>query len=325
MMEELSARDHVRLAVAAEEEGFHTLFVGEIAGPEAFGLLGAIAASTSRIRLCTGIVSVMLRSPALLAMSFRTIESLAPGRVLAGLGVGSAAISEGWHGVEFTDTARILAETVEVLRPALAGERMTYDGITSSAHRFRVTLPDPHPIPIWLGALTPGGLRLAGRIADGVLMSFCPPQEASRRVETIRVAATDAGRDAERIEIASYVNSYAGPDVDAARDRMKRIIAQYAVQPTHSPAFASVFPRIDEAAAAWQRGDRSTALSLVPDSAVDAVTPVGDASAIVDRLEGLRSRGVDLPVLFPNALSFGDAESSLGTIRRVAAELRSRI
>jgi alkanesulfonate monooxygenase SsuD/methylene tetrahydromethanopterin reductase-like flavin-dependent oxidoreductase (luciferase family) len=322
VMEELTARDHVRLAIAAEEEGFHTLFVGEVAGPEAFSLLGAIAASTSHIRLATGIVSVVLRSPALLAMGFRTLDSLAPGRVIAGLGVGSAAISEGWHGIPFTDTARILEETVEVLRPALAGERLTYEGLRTRADRFRVTLPDPRPMPVWIGALTPAGLRLAGRIADGVLMSFCPQAEAQRRVEIVQRSASEVGKD--RIEIASSVNAYAGPNIDAARARMKRLIAQYAVQPTHSPPFRSVFPDLDDAAAAWHSGDRKRALDLVPDAAVDEVTPVGDAAAIVDLLEGLRSRGVDLPVLFPNTLAFGDVDSSEGTIRRVAAELRSR-
>ncbi len=155
-------------------------------------------------------------------------------------------------------------------------------------------------------------------------MSFCPPEESARRVATIRDAAEDAGRDPKTVEIASYVNAYAGPDVDAARLRMKRLIVQYAVQPTHAPAFASVFPGLEEAAEAWRSGDRAAALALVPDDAVDAVTPVGDASTIVDRLADLHGRGVDLPVLFPNALAFGDAGSSEGTIRRVAAELRAR-
>jgi alkanesulfonate monooxygenase SsuD/methylene tetrahydromethanopterin reductase-like flavin-dependent oxidoreductase (luciferase family) len=322
--DELAVPDLVRLAVAAEDEGYHTVFLGEIGGSEAFATLGAIAQATERIRLATGIVSVMLRTPALIAMGFRTLDNLAPGRIVCGLGVGSRAISEGWHGIPFEDTPQVLAETVDALRPAFAGERVTYKGIRSSADRFRVTIPDPRPIPIWVGALTPAGLRLAGRIADGALMAFCPPAEAARRVGLVRRAAVEAGRNPASIEAAAYVNSYAGPEVDVARERMKRLIAQTAIHPTHRPAFEPVFPAIDAATEAWNRGDRRAAVDLVPDSAVDAVTPVGDAGAIADRLEDLRTLGIDLPVLFPNALQFGDADSSEGTIRRVAEELRSR-
>lgn len=98
---ELSITAQLTLITAADRVGYDWLVLGEIAGPEAFALLGAAAVSTTDIGLATGILSIYGRSPALLAMGFPTLDALAPARVVAGIGASSALIAADWHGRAF--------------------------------------------------------------------------------------------------------------------------------------------------------------------------------------------------------------------------------
>ncbi|MEQ8716511.1 MAG: LLM class flavin-dependent oxidoreductase [Acidimicrobiales bacterium] len=324
IQEEFRVADLVALAVRAEETGFATVWTGEIAGPEIFSLLGAVAVSTDSVRLGAGVVSVFTRSAALTGMGFATLAGLAPGRVVAGIGVGSRFIVERWHGGAFTDTAETLVEYAEVLRSVVAGERIAHPGPRVHVDAFRVTVPDAAPMPVFFGAMTPLGLRLAGRHADGVVLAFCPPSEIARRVGIVRDAAAAAGRDPDDVEIVAYLNCDAGDHTEAAVERMRRLIVQYAVQPTHAPSFVGVFDRIEEAQRLWAAQDRAAAAALVDDDVVAALTPVGEAALVVDRLSEMRAAGVDEAIVFPQVPTPGDSASALVTVERVAAELARR-
>ena len=137
--EGLSASDYVELARLGDEEGFHTVTVGEIAGADAFTVLGAIASTTSRIRLGSGIIAIYNRSPVLTAMSFASLESLAPGRVFAGLGTGSHRIVEDWNDRDFQAPLQTMREYVEIFRAVGRGERIDRAG--ESRERSRVPAP----------------------------------------------------------------------------------------------------------------------------------------------------------------------------------------
>lgn len=321
VQEHLSPVQLVELVQQAEALGYGIAYTGEIAGPEVFSLLGALAMRTERIQLATGVVSVFARSPALTAMAFATLAGLAPGRVVAGLGVGSRVVVEDWHGLVFSDASTRLRESVDVIRRLLAGDKVSYEGAALRLSGFRVTVPDVEQVPLVLGAINPVGLRLAGQVADGVLLAFCPPDEVEERVSYVREGARSAGRDPDDVVVYSYVNAYAGADQDAARERMRRLVLQYAVQPTHRRAFARSFPDLRSATELWDAGDRTSALKQVSEHTVDRVCPVGTGSDIAGRIGELRARGIDVPVLFPQSLSFGDVTSPRGTIEAVAEAL----
>jgi probable F420-dependent oxidoreductase len=325
VQEELRVADYVALARLAEDRGFHTLFVGEIAGVEAFAMLGILAASTVRIRLASGVVSIYNRSPALTAMGFATVSSLAPGRVVAGLGTGSYTVVEDWHGRELRAPRQTMREFIEIFRAVLAGERVTRAGEELRISGFRLQLPREGAVPVLMGSFNPRMLRLAGAIADGVVLAFCPPDGLPERIAEVRRGAEEAGRDPDALEIAAYVNAYAGPDVDLAMERFRRLVLQYAVQPTHRVGFLASFPRIDEATELWNQGRRQEALALVGDETVLDLCPVGDAETVVRHLERVRAAGVTLPVLFPQSLRMGDAETPAATIAAVASALERQV
>ena len=302
----------VDLVVDAERAGIDTALVGEVAGPEVFATLGAMAARTERIRLGSGIVAAYTRSPALVAMGFATLISLAPGRVIAGIGASSPIVVGRWHGGEFDRPLTTVREFVGLLRAALAGEKLSHDGPRFRSHGFRLDLP-PVKVPVWLGAINPRMLALAGELADAVFMTWCPPTEVAAKRAVVDAAATDAGRNPADISTVLSFWAYTGPAPEQALERMRRSVLAYAMVPTHRPAFAGTFDGLLAAAEAWQRGDRAAALAMVPDEAVMAQCAIG-ADALSERIAAYRAAGVDLPVVLLTGAHVGDRTGPQATL-----------
>jgi 5,10-methylenetetrahydromethanopterin reductase len=185
-------------------------------------------------------------------------------------------------------------------------------------------IPDAGALPVIVGPFNPQMTRLAGEIADGVLLAWAPPPELAERVALVYEGAERAGRDPASIEIGLYVQAYAGPRVADAVERFRRLVLEYAVRPTHRAAFVRTFPEIDRATELWEAGARAEALALVPDEAVHAMAPIGEASLVVDRLEEVRALGITLPVLYAQSIDRSDPTTSAGTISAVATEYRRR-
>ncbi len=322
--EGLSASDYVALARLGDEKGFHTVTVGEIAGADAFSVLGAIASTTSRIRLGSGIIAIYNRSPVLTAMGFASLESLAPGRVFAGLGTGSHRIVEDWNDRDFHAPLQTMREYVEIFRAVGRGERIDRAGEVATVRGFRLQHPPPRNVPVFLAGFQRGMLRLAGAIADGVHFALWPPDELPARIADVHDGAVEAGRDPASIEILVSVHSYAGPEVERALERQRRVVLEYAVRPTHRAAYVGTFPEIDRATALWDAGDRREALALVPDEAVLHLCAIGSAETVVDRLEQARRAGATLPLVQPQSLDAGDSSAPTATLHAVAEFLRAR-
>jgi alkanesulfonate monooxygenase SsuD/methylene tetrahydromethanopterin reductase-like flavin-dependent oxidoreductase (luciferase family) len=288
----LPAADYVALAELAERCGYDAVLAGEVAGPEVFSLLGMIAARTTSIRIGSGVAGIYARPPALTAMGFATLASCAPGRVIAGLGTSSPIIVEGWYGRPFGHPVTTAAEFIAVLRQALTGTPVSFAGRQLSSAGFRATMTAPSPVPVLLAAMNPAMLRLAGRTADGVFLTWTPPGEVASRLAHVR--------DGER---------------------MRRVVLQYAMVPTHQASFRGSFPALGEAAAAWAHGDRRAALRLVGEDTVDALCAIGAAETVADHVRALRAAGVALPVVLTPGAEPGDVAGSRATISALAAAL----
>ena len=300
------------LVVDAEQAGIDTALVGEVAGPEVFATLGAMAARTKRIRLGSGIVAAYTRSPALTAMGFATLASLAPGRVVAGIGASSPIVVGRWHGGDFEQPLATVREFIGLLRAALAGEKLNHDGPRFRSKGFRIDLP-PVEVPIWLGAINPRMLAVAGEIADAVFMTWCPPSEVAPKQEIVDTAAGEAGRNPADVATVLSFWAYAGPDPEQAIERMRRQVLAYAMVPTHQPAFVGTFENLPEVAEAWQKGDRAKALSLVPDEAVLAQCTLGP-DMLAERIDAYRVAGVDLPIVLLTGAHVGDDVGPQATV-----------
>jgi probable F420-dependent oxidoreductase len=317
----LPAADYVGLAELAERAGYHAVLVGEVSGPEVFSLLGMIAARTTTIRIGSGIVGCYARPPALTAMGFATLASCAPGRVIAGLGASSPVIVDGWYGRPFRQPLATVGEFIAVFRQALSGTAVSFTGQQLSSAGFRATMTPAAPVPVLLAAINPGMLRLAGQVADGVFLTWTPPGEVADRLAHVRAGERAAGRPAGQVWAAASFWAYCGPRREEALERMRRVVLQYAMVPTHRASFRGAFPALDEAAEAWQRGDRKAALRLVGDDTVHELCAVGTPERVARYVRALRDAGVALPVVLPPGTMPGDADGARATITALAEAL----
>ncbi|MCB0970255.1 MAG: LLM class F420-dependent oxidoreductase [Acidimicrobiales bacterium] len=279
----------------ARELGYDSFWTAEVNGPEAFSLLAAAGASAPGLGLGTGVLALQLRTPALAAMGAATLQSLHPDvDVVLGIGISSPVVASRWHGADYGE--RPLAqvrEYVALVRACLSGEKVDHEGDFYRVKGFRLGLKLGERRPrIVLGALNPAMLRLAGEVADGVLLNYLPASHVAWSVEQVR-----AGGDAE---VYAYVHAGVG-DRDQALDKARRDLFSYAVV----DAYAANFTRAgfgDEVAEIRERhaaGDRDGAVAAVSDRMCDAIDVVGDAGTVAATVRDYVDAGVQVPVLMP--------------------------
>lgn len=308
--------EYIRMAETAENRGYGTLWAAESNGFELFSFLAAVLSQTSRIKVGTGIASIFTRTPALMAMSVASLHAIAPGRAVLGLGVSTQIIVDEWHGLTWDQPLERTAEYIQVLRQALQGERLVHKGIFYQSQNFRLAVDAPGDIPIYLAAVNPKMLRLAGAIADGVLLTWVPVASASEVVAEIRAGAEAAGRDGKDVEIAMYLRTCVTDNRTAALEWLRRDITGYAVADVYSRVlrrygFAS---QVKEMQAAWKVGERAQAMQAIDDSMVDALGVIGEAEACRQKVEKFVAAGVDMPIILPFSPEVKLADSHLRSI-----------
>src|SRR5690606_28184067 len=212
--------DTLALVREAERLGYAVVWAAEAYGSDSPSLLAWLAGQTSRIELGSAVMQIPARAPAATAMTAVTIDALSGGRFRLGLGVSGPQVSEGWHGVPFADPLGRTREYVEIVRMALARQRVSYTGrhwqlpLPGGAGKalklnFR---PPREKIPIYLAALGPRNLRLTGEIADGWLAIFFAPEHAGEQLDHLRAGA---GGDLSGFDVVAAVPVVIGEDVTA--------------------------------------------------------------------------------------------------------------
>jgi len=296
----LTAPELVDLAVGAERLGYGAVWAAEVAGPEAFALLGAIAARTRSIELGVAVVPAATRSPALLAMGAGTVAQLLEGRTFSlGIGSSSETIVRQWHGAEFAPPLARVRETVEATRALLAGGR-GYEGDHVTVERFGLASPPPGPVRLFVGALGPRMLRLAGAVGDGVCLNLMPPDVVPRQIAEIRSGAEAAGRELpEHFRVMARFHVVVTDDVSGGRDIVRSAFGPYFAQPVYN-RFLGWMGHPEAAAGiatAFAAGDRAGVAAAFDDAVVDGVSLVGPIDAVKARLDEYAEAGVDIAAL----------------------------
>lgn len=283
-------------ADAAEAGGYSGIWVPEVGGHDALSTLAALAARTRRVLLGTGVVPVFSRSPVVLAQTAATLDDLAGGRFVLGLGAGARWPSEHWFATSWSDPFSRLEATVAAVRAVAAGKEVDVAWEGGQARGFRLGFPPARPRPpLVLAALNPRMLAFAGRLADGVMLNWLPLEAAADAVAQVRRAASEAGRDPGTVVVACYVRACIGDLAELADDLRPQVLTylQY-------PAYASMLRRsgiadVDRVAAA----PPAERIGLVSDKTVATLVATGSADQVAERLEAYRQAGVDLPILYP--------------------------
>jgi F420-dependent oxidoreductase-like protein len=267
-----------------------------------------VAAQTERIDVGSAIFQIPGRTPALTAMTAATLDTLSGGRFRLGLGVSGPQVSEGWHGVRFDKPLARTREYVEIVRKALRRETLAYEG----AH-WTLPLPDGpgkalkltvHPardyIPIYLAAIGPKNLELAGEIADGWLALFFAPEHSGDLLGHIRAGRTRAGLDLGGFDVVPTVPVVVGDDVQACADPVRGYAALYIGgmgsreqnfynRLAVSMGYEQAAGEIQDLYLARQPRDAAAA---VPFEFLDRTSLLGPRERIADRLHAYADAGV---------------------------------
>lgn len=295
----------------AEEAGFESLWVTErYFHEETFSLLGFLAAATQRLKLGVGVVNPYTRHPALVAMASATLDRLSGGRFLLGLGRSEKSVVQDKLGIPYGTARAVLEEAAVTIRRLLAGERVT----TASRH-FRLNgvrlaiLPVQPQLPIYLAAIGPKGLQLAGAVADGVLLNaYVPPAYVRYAVAEVRQAATAAGRDAGALDIACMLVVRLTDDPASLRPTLKQRLVRLLDEP-HVGEILLEKGGFDPGllgplrATIRQEGEQA-ATRFISDDMVEAFYVVGPAAHCRERIAAYRQAGVTLPLLLPRLEDF---------------------
>jgi 5,10-methylenetetrahydromethanopterin reductase len=288
------------LAGAAELAGFSAVFVAEGHG-DALALCHPVAAATSRVRLGTAITNAALRPPVLAAKTAVQLDQAAGGRFILGLGVANTVMN-GRFGIAPFAPLAMIEEYVGVIRAVLRGDAAGYDGQVFRTGMVPLDSPPARVgLPVYLAALGPRMLELAGRIADGVILNLMTPAQAGRAASVVRAAARAAGRDPASVEIACVVHCCVSQDVAAAAAAARAIVLRYVLHPAAPRLFGEVGGDVDlrSVRELVLAGDRDRAAGQVPQQVADGFVAYGGAAQCAARLADYRAAGVDLPVMFP--------------------------
>jgi probable F420-dependent oxidoreductase len=286
--------EHVDIAREAERLGYTDAWSLEADGIDCFAPLAVVGTATS-MRLGTAIANVFTRGPATLAMCAAGIAEVAPGRFCLGIGAGSQPIVESWNGQAFARPATRVREMVHFLRQALTGERVVFQGEAFSVNGFRLTRPPAGPIPIYVAALRPGMLQVAGELGDGVILNWLSANDVPRSVQIVRETAARAGRDAAAIEITARLLINVDPPGPASDLAVRRHVTAYLNVPVYQ-AFQAWLGRgeaLEPMWNAWRRGDRRAAVSAVPEHVTNDLIIRGSIDEIVTHVRRYLDAGID--------------------------------
>src|SRR5213080_5451414 len=230
-----TAEQQLEVVREAERLGYDSVWAAEAYGSDAATVLAWLAGQTERIAIGSAIFQMPARSPAMTAMTAATLDQLSGGRFQLGLGPSGPQVAEGWHGQRFAKQLQRTREYVEVVRMALARERVEYHGETlqlplpdGPGKALKLTIsPVQERIPIHIAAIGPKNTALAGEIADGWIPTLFSPEHVSELRPLLEEGAARSGKSLDGFDIAPTVNVFVTDDLAAARDAMRPFIALY--------------------------------------------------------------------------------------------------
>lgn len=298
--------DYVRYA---EERGFDAVWQAESRlVREATVPMAAYAAVTSRIKVGSGIVPIWTRNVGLLAATFSTLDELAPGRVMLGLGAWWEPLASK-VGVDRRKPLRAMRETVEATRRLLAMERVTYHGEFVHLDDVEIDIVhgdrSPKHVPIYIGATGMQMMELAGAIADGVLLNYMvSPAYNAQALAALAKGAEKAGRSLDDVDRPQLVVCSVDRDRDLALDRSRELLTQYLGQQPHIMKASGVDPALIEEIGkvlTWPAGrdEIRKAMRLVPDDVVQQITASGSPEECQAKVAEYVDAGATCPILYP--------------------------
>lgn len=298
--------DYVRYA---EARGFEAVWQAESRlVRDAIVPMAAYAAVTERIKVGSGVINNWTRNIGLLAATFLTLDDLAPGRIICGIGAWWDPLAKN-VGIERHKPLTAMRETVTVLRRLLNMERVTFHGEFVHVDDIELDVVhgrrEPRQVPIMIGATGDKMMELTGEIADGAVLNYCvPPEYNDRALELLEAGAKKAGRRLEDIDRPQLIVCSVDHDHDQAIDTTKMLLCQYLAQQPHIAKASGVADEVVheiQSILGWPatKEQINRAKHLVPDNLVHRITASGTPEEARAKVNEYLRRGATCPILYP--------------------------
>ena len=323
--------DHLAFAQEADRLGFSVVWAAEAYGSDSPSMLAWIAGQTERIDVGSGVMQIPARTPAATAMTAATIDTLSGGRFRLGLGVSGPQVSEGWHGVRFGKPLGRTREYVDIVKLALSRKPVAYDG-----RHYTLPLPDGpgkalrlgfHPprehIPIYLAAVGPKNLQLAGEIADGWLAVFYSAELGGEQLRDVAEGRARVGADLTGFDVVASVPVSLGDDVGFCAELIRPYAALYVggMGSREQNFYNQLAVRMGYADAAREVQDLyldrkvREAAAAVPQEFIDRTSLLGGKERVAERMAEFAAAGVTTLAV---SLFVADRDSGVATLRSIA-------
>jgi 5,10-methylenetetrahydromethanopterin reductase len=302
-------RDGMEYCKYAEQRGFEAVWQAESRlVRDAIVPMAAYAAVTERLKVGSGVINNWTRNAAIIAATFSTLDDLAPGRIVCGMGAWWDPLAQN-VGIERRKPLRAMREVVTVVRKLLAMERVTFEGGFVNVHDIEIDIVhgnrNPRDVPIYVGATGPKMMELAGEIGDGVVLNYCvPPEYNDMAMERLEIGAKRAGRTLDDIDRPQLVVCSVDHDRQRAIDAAKELLTQYLAQQPHIAKASGVKQEVVEeiqGVLGWPatREQVHKAMKFVPDDLVDRITASGTPEDCRAKVREYVVRGCTCPILYP--------------------------
>ena len=280
----------------------NSIWIPESWGREAFVMLGAIGAITRRIKLGTSIVSMFSRPPATLAMAASTLDNISLNRTIIGIGASTPILAENWHGIKFVHPLKRMREYVTCFKIISSGETINFDGNFFKLKNIKIMHPSQRKeIPVFLGAVNSGMIKLATEVADGTILYLRPLDELKRTVDRIKSLTS---RKSKSFEICSvFITAVSNKYPDLARERAAKTLAFYVAVGKYYNEFLSSHGfenQVEQITTEYQNHGVENISKFVTDPMLDSLTIYGTTEDCIKSLKRFVSCGVSLPILQVN-------------------------
>jgi probable F420-dependent oxidoreductase len=303
------ATEALQIARSAADAELDELWVGEMDTFDGFALAGALARETDRIRLTVGPLPVGVRSPAALALGVASVAALGERPADIALGLSNRIVVDDFHGRPFSRMVRALGETIDAMKPVLAGERSDFAGTMVHTKGFRLRT-DPPGSRIVVGGFGPQVLDVAARKADRVVLIHVTPAQVAAITERLEKAARDAGRPAPGVVV--WMMAALGDD-PASLDQMSRNLVIYLRQPSYRQSFVDAgFGDLVELSRGGARP--SEVLAAIPGEFVDHLAPFGPPETVHARITAHRDAGAEAVCILPSTAHDPGGAGLLGAL-----------
>jgi len=321
--------DQLRLVQHAEDLGFDVVWAAEAYGSDSPTVLAWLAGQTKRIHVGSAVMQIPARTPAMTAMTAASLDLLSGGRFRLGLGVSGPQVSEGWHGVRFSAPLARTREFIAVVNLALARKTVAYDGTyyplpladgPGKALKLTIAGVSEH-IPLYLAAVGPKNLELAGELTDGWLAVFYSAAFAHEQLRHIEAGRARVGQTMDGFDVVPTMPLVVGDDVERCADPVRGYAALYlgGMGSREKNFYNALAVRMGYADAAARVQDlflgrqHRDAMAAVPHEFIDSTSLLGSRERIAESLAVLAASGVTTCALAPYGATVEEKLAALTT------------